>query len=491
MTMASALPLGGVFAAAAEGAEPFSRSTVIERARALAAEAFAAPKPGVPETLTSLSYSQYQGIRFREDQRLFTNPPSGFSVDLFHSGFIFNVPVEIFRVRDGEAEKIVYSPDLFTFQDMEPPAPDLDVEFAGFRARTAINRPDVMDEFLVFAGASYFRAVAKGQVYGLSARGLAIGTAEAEGEEFPFFRAFWLERPSDGRMVVHALLDSRSASGAYRFTVRPGAATQMDVEATLFARKEIRHLGVAPLTSMFLFNAKDRVGHDDFRPSIHDSDGLAIWNGGGERIWRPLNNPRLLQISAFTDNGPRGFGLIQRERRFSEYEDLEAHYHKRPSLWVEPIGDWGKGDVNLVEIPTSEEIHDNIVAYWRPADPLAAGTETHFTYRLTWGWDAPADPDMLRVVRTLEGAGSKSGWRRFTVDFARPEGAATTDGLTLEISASVGALERAIMMDNPEIGGVRVAFELDPGAHDIVEIRAGLRREGAAASEVWAFGWTA
>ncbi len=230
--------------------------------------------------------------------------------------------------------------------------------------------------------------------------------ASADGEEFPFFRTFWLEKPADGRMVIHALLDSQSLTGAYRFTVRPGAQTQIDVEAILFARAEVTRLGLAPLTSMYLFGSADRGTWDDPRLSVHNSDGLAIWNGKDERLWRPLQNPRLLQISSFADTGPRGFGLIQREKRFSEYEDLDGLYHIRPSLWVEPIGDWGPGSVVLVEIPSDREINDNVVAFWRPEAPIAAGDEMTLTYRLTWGWDGPIPPGLLRVTRTLSGAGS-------------------------------------------------------------------------------------
>lgn len=469
----------------------FNRGTVVERARALAAAPFAWPDPPLTGELKNLSYSQYQGIRFREDRRLFTDPPSGFSIDLLHSGFIFNVPVEMFLVQDGQARKLAYDPSLFTFQDSAPPEPGTALEFAGFRARSAINKPDVMDEFLVFAGASYFRAVAKDQIYGLSARGLAVNTATEEGEEFPFFRAFWLEQPGEGRMVVHALLDGPSASGAFRFTIRPGTETQMDVEATVFARTDIASLGIGPLTSMHLYNAKDRYGYDDFRPSIHDSDGLAIWNGTGERLWRPLHNPERLQISGFADNGPRGFGLIQRERRFSEYEDLEAAYHKRPSLWVEPIGDWGKGAVVLVEIPTLEEIHDNIVAFWRPEQPMLAGDETSFTYRLHWGRDIAADPALLRVVRTLSGRGG-SGARRFAIDFADASGKAPpAASLSLAVHASGGTVLHPILMDNPETGAVRAAFEMDPGGADLVELRADLSRGADPAGESWLYRWTA
>jgi glucans biosynthesis protein len=490
--LAAAVPslLGGRWLGAAEPTA-FNRGVVVERARALAAAPFAWPEPPLTSALKDLSYSQYQGIRFREDRRLFTDPPSGFSVDLFHSGFIFNVPVEIFLVEGDQASKLAYDPGLYTFQDSAPPEPGTPLEFAGFRARTALNKPDVMDEFLVFAGASYFRAVAKDQIYGLSARGLAVNTATEEGEEFPFFRAFWLEQPGEGRMVVHALLDGPSVSGAFRFTIRPGAETQMDVEATLFARADIASLGIGPLTSMHLYDSKDRYKYDDFRPSIHDSDGLAVWNGSGERLWRPLHNPERLQLSGFNDNGPRGFGLIQRERRFSEHEDLEAAYHKRPSLWVEPIGDWGKGAVVLVEIPTQEEIHDNIVAFWRPEQPLLAGTETNFTYRLHWGWDIAADPELLRVVRTLSGR-SGSGARRFVIDFSDAEGKAPpAESLTLAVHASAGTVLHPILMDNSEAGAVRAAFELDPGSENLVELRVDLSRGADPAGESWLYRWTA
>lgn len=366
------------------------------------------------------------------------------------------------------------------------------MEFAGFTAQTALNRPDVLDDFLVFAGASYFRAIAKGQVFGLSARGLAIGTAEQQGEEFPFFRSFWLERPGDGRMVIHALLDGPSASGAFRFTVRPGDQTVIDVEATIFARADIAALGLAPLTSMFLFDAKERRGYDDYRPAVHNSDGLAIWNGGGERIWRPLHNPRLLQVSTFSDNGPRGFGLIQREKRYSEYEDLGAAYHRRPSLWVEPIGDWGKGHVVLVEIPSAVEIHDNMVAFWRPEQAMTAGSETSLTYRLTWGWDAPATPGMLSVARTLSGQGAKEGTRRFVVDYVDPAGpmSAGPEQFAANITASAGSASNVSIVANPQIGGIRVAFDFDPQSGQSADLRMDLLQGGRAAGEVWVYRWT-
>ena len=249
----------------------------------------------------------------------------------------------------------------------------------------------MFDEIAVFQGASYFRGVSKGQVYGLSARGLAIDTAQPGGEEFPFFRAFWLETPvpTARQTIVHALLDSPSATGAYTFRIAGGKPTTMDVEVKLFTRKQIEHVGVAPLTSMFLFSGNGRERIDDFRPAVHDSDGLAIADANGERVWRPLANPRRLQVSAFSVKELAGFGLIQRQRNFPSFEDLEARYERRPSAWVEPVGSWGSGAVHLVEIPSEEEIHDNVVAFWRPQEPYKQGSAYTFAYRLTWPDQAP------------------------------------------------------------------------------------------------------
>ena len=291
-------------------------------------------------------------------------------------------------------------------------------------------------------------------------------------------------------MVVHSLLDGPSAAGAYRFTMRPGDITQIDVEATIFAREDMPHLGLAPLTSMFLFDAKDRAEHDDFRLGVHDSDGLAMWNGSDERLWRPLHSPRLLQISAFADSGPRGFGLIQRERDFEQYEDLASMYHKRPTLWVEPIGDWGKGHVVLVEIPTNDEIHDNIVAYWRPDDQVAAGSEIALTYRLSWGWDTPDLNGLLKVARTLTGAGNQ-GRRRFVVDFSG-EGEQTVRASAVQIvaQASPGSLHDTTVYENPEINGLRLSFDLDPEGADVVELRLELRSGDRRIAETWIYRWS-
>ena len=224
----------------------------------------------------------------------------------------------------------------FSLQDHRVPL-NAPLSFSGFRIHAPLNVPGRYDEFMVFQGSSYFRGLGKGHSYGLSARGLAISTGSSRPEEFPLFRAFWIERPRHAQSItVHALLDSPSVTGAYTFQIWPGAETRMDVAAELFPRCDLTEVGLAPLTSMFLKDTHDDDGPADFRPAVHDSDGLAVWNARGERLWRPLVSPRQVQNTTLLDDNLRGFGLIQRARSFAAYEDLEANYHTRPSAWVEP-----------------------------------------------------------------------------------------------------------------------------------------------------------
>ncbi len=318
---------------------------------------------------------------------IWRNDPTEFRLDLFHPGFIYFEAVEVSIVENGRASRIPFSPTLFAYGDQVPALGDLDgVGFAGFRGRYPINAPGAYQEFVIFLGASYFRALARNQVYGLSARGLAINTAEPEGEEFPAFRKFWIEKPGAeaDTVVIYALLESQSATGAYRFAITPGAETVLEVEAQLFTRTSVKKMGIAPLTSMYLFNGLNRTGFDDYRLAVHDSDGLQILTGNGEWLWRPLANPAKLQISYFGDRRPRGFGLMQRSRSYEEFGDAEAKYERRPSVWIEPQGDWGDGFVELVEIPTDREINDNIVAYWRPKSAVPPGGPRQVLYRMRW-----------------------------------------------------------------------------------------------------------
>lgn len=482
-------PVAGLFGEP----HPFPDDFVIEAARELASKPFAETVVDLPPELAKLTYDQYRDIRFRLDKSIWKDDPAGFSFDLFHTGFYYKSPVDIYVVDDGQQQKVNYVPDLFTFgPSVKAPAGDKDLHYAGLRLRYPLNRSDYADEFAVFQGASYFRAVARDQFYGLSARGLAINTAQPQGEEFPLFRAFWVRKADANApsLVVYALLDSPSCTGAFRFTLRPGDETQMDVELMLFPRVDLAHVGFAPLTSMFLYDDKNRSQFDDFRLAVHDNDGLSMQTGGGEWLWRPLNNPKTLQISAFIDTSPRGFGLMQRKRNYSDFLDLEARYERRPSLWVEPVGDWGSGHVELVEIPSDREINDNIVAYWQPREVVRKGTEFPLTYRLHWCNDWPiAKPALLAQTR-FSGAGLNFDQNRrlFVIDFT---GGNLSGDLKADVTASAGTVLNAVPTYNPESGGYRLSFELDPGGAAIVELRARLTRNGTAVSETWLYRWIA
>lgn len=473
-------------------ASPFNRTILVALAEELSKQEYVPPAP-VPESASKLNYDQYRAIRFQRGASIWAHQNRTFTLDLFHPGFIFDTPVNINLVIAGIGRRVLFKNDLFEYgtQIEAPPLRDEDeAGYSGFRVRAPINKPDYSDEFLVFQGATYFRAVARDQVYGLSARGLAIRTARPEGEEFPVFTDFWIERPAERatEIVIHALLQSPSVVGAYTFTVAPGEETDMDVVATLFPRRPITNFGLAPLTSMFLFDPSVRGRFDDFRTAVHDSDGLEILTGRGERVWRPLANPRSLQVSAFLDHDPRGFGLIQRKRRFDDYQDAYAHFERRPSLWVEPHGDWGEGHVELVEIPTDREIHDNIVAYWQSATPLPAGQRSEFAYRLRWLGE-PLDNSLARVVATRSGASAANpDQREFVVDF-RGASPPPSD-VDVSVTSSGGKILSPRGAVVPETGVYRVGFELAPERENVVELRLVLTSQNQPWGETWLYRWT-
>ena len=470
----------------------FSPSTVREMARALSAKAFEPPDEKLPDALKDLNYDQYRSIRFRPERALWRDDKMPFQAQFFHRGFFYKNRVDLFEVSNGRAVSIPYRRDDFSLGQNLGQWPDADLGFAGFRIHAPINRPDYYDEVCVFLGATYFRAVAKGETYGLSARGLSIDTGETKGEEFPVFKAFWLEKPAPNAtsVVVHALLDSKSAAASYRFTIRPGEITVFDVEASLYPRVDIAHGGLAPMTSMFFFGPNDRKDHDDFRPAVHDSDGLAIFNGKGEQLWRPLNNPRDLQVSTFTDLNPRGFGLMQREKKYFAYQDLESRFERRPSLWVEPIGDWGDGAVVLFEIPTQEEIHDNIAAFWRPNQPLAAKNEHNFTYRLHWGPDTPKSDALARFTRT--GIGSRGDDSKLFVLELVGDKLKGLDPNVIKgvVTAEKSEITNIVTEPNPETGGWRLSFQCSVKSQKPIELRAVLVQNETQVSEVWVYRWT-
>ncbi len=495
----SQIPALAGAALAQEGpGEPFSFETVIGQARSAAATAFVRPQVTLTEPFADLKYDQFRAIRFRDEERLFTSG-QGFQMDLMPPGFYYQDRVEVNIVSDGMTRPLEFSTDFFHFHPRYFPYPEgrapaglaEDHGFSGIRFRHPVNRPGVWDEAMVFQGASYFRAVARDTLYGLSARGLAIGTAGPQPEEFPLFTAFWVEEPVPGArsMRLYALLDSQSVAGAYSFVTTPGVETIMEIESVLFPRVEITEAGIAPLTSMYFFGPERRAGVDDFRDAVHDSDGLRIVNGTGERVWRPLRNPPQIEASAFADENPRSFGLIQRNRDFTHFQDSEAHYEQRPSAWVEPAGNWGRGAVMLFELPTANEFADNIVAFWRPEQPLAAGSEHRFSYRLFWGQTPGEELPLARVIATRGGVSILDERERiFVVDFDL--GMINFDTLEPVIEASAGEL--AGMSISPLPGGniARVGFHLIAGELLSGELRLSLASSGVTASEIWLYRWT-
>ena len=488
----------------APAAEPRSlREIVIERARALSERAFERPASPMPAFFQELDYDAYRQIAFRNELGIWRDGPTGFELQPLHRGWYYDDRVTVRVVEDGVVSTLAYDPGLFGFGTLGRPGADVeDIGYSGIRLLAPVEEPGVAREFAVFQGASYFRAVARGLVYGLSARGIAVNTGEPEGEEFPAFTELWVEAPAPGAdgIVVHALLDGPSVTGAYRFRIAPSlgdrATTQMDVEAALFPRVDLEHVGLAPLTSMFWFSALERPEADDYRPRVHDSDGLAIFTGGGQWVWRPLSNPERLQISSF-DPGEggrvRGFGLAQRARAWDDFEDIEGGYHRRPTGWVEPGEHWPEGRVELFEIPTDDEFNDNIVAFWRPNEPPRAGSRFDVSYRLGWSGGHASGFGLLAASRSASGAHIESG-RLFVIDFS-PQGAEggalPTDPADLEavVGASQGTVSEVTLTGHPTDPGFRLSFRLEPEG-DVAEIRASVQQAGRPISETWLYRWT-
>lgn len=490
-----------------DAAEPpagggFTFGHVVELAQARASATYGPRLLSLPAPFADLTYEAYRGIRFRPDRRLWHGEGRNFSLELLPPGLVFNNAVQVSVVEDGRVVPCAFDPGIFEFDPasfdpalVEALAADPDaargLTYSGFSVRFPINSPDADDEVLIFQGGSYFRAIARDLLFGLSARGLAIRTGAPEGEEFPVFTDFWIRRPDENAssLRVHALLDSPSLAGAYDFVVRPGTETVMETRAVLFPRVELAQIGLAPLTSMYYFGPKDRTAVDDYRNAAHNSSGLEIITGRSERLWRPLTNPAALQVSVFMDENPVRFGLAQRQRSFHFYQDAQARYDRRPSAWVAPVGDWGPGGVMLVEIPTRSEFNDNIVAFWRPSAPLPAGQPFDFGYRLTWSGGTLDAPRLARVTATRSGlAADGSGERRYVVDF--DTGEREIGGLVPTASASRGEIRGTSLQRLPNAGGARVVIAFAPPSDGAAELRLLLEEAGQPASETWLFRWT-
>ncbi|ACB96995.1 glucan biosynthesis protein [Beijerinckia indica] len=486
-------------------AEPFSFTLLKDLARRRAAAPYSPPPEIDPDIIAQLGYDAWGEISFDMDHALFAEGPGRFPVSFFPLGNFFHKSVAMHVVANGTAREILYDPSYFQMP-ADSPARRLspNAGFAGLRIQEA--RDGALDwrhnDWVAFLGASYFRAIGALHQYGLSARAAALDVAVAgHAEEFPDFTGFFIEQDEtrDG-LTIYALLESPSLTGACRFVLTRDKGVTMHVDQTLSIRKPVTRFGLAPLTSMFWFSETVKPTAVDWRPEVHDSDGLAIFTGNGEHLWRPLNNPPRTMVSSFIDQHPRGFGLLQRDRIFDHYLD-GVRYDLRPSLWVEPLGEWGKGAVQLVEIPTNDEIHDNIVVMWVPEQPMTAGTELNLAYKLYWQADEPFPSPLARCIATRLGNGGQPGQprpksiRKFMVEFL---GGPLKDLLPGEkpeavLWASRGGFSyiftEAVPDDVP--GHWRAQFDFTDSApadtNDPVEMRLYLKTGNKVLSETWAF----
>ncbi len=499
------LALGGALAAAGASLEsarasaeplgppsPFAPANVLDMAHGLAKSPFKEPKSTLPDVFSNLTFEQYSAIRRKPGTAVWGDEKVGFALEPLHRGFIFATPVQLYVVENGQARRLVYDRNAFDFGKLQLPSDLPDLGFSGLRVLKAASGEGWQD-LAIFQGATFFRSLARGQGYGVEARGLSIRTGDAQGEEFPLFRALWIEKPSpaSGALIIHALLDSASLTGAFHFTLRPGDATIIDTELTLVTRVAVDHLGLGAMTATYVFGPLDHRHSDDVRPAVYDIGGLQILTGPGEWLWRPIAARDTLQISAFGDLNPRGFGLLQRARVFDDFDDDDNHWEMRPSLWIEPIGDWGEGELLLIEIPSDSENNDNVIAQWRPKAGLAEGATVSFAYRQFWCWTPPARPGLATVVSSRAGKLGKR--RRFIVEFvadlfADPLKAAQ---VTASIEAAQGQIVATRLFPYHDRRSIRVVFDLDPGSESYSELRLVLKTGGQPVSETWLYRWTA
>lgn len=477
-------------------------SYIEQLAEELSQEPYQSLANEVPEVLKNMDYDDYRKIRFNEDSTLWRDEGMPFQAQFFHLGYLFKEPVELNEFTNTHAQRIPYVKEFFDssdFVDLQKQLPS-SLDYAGFKLLYQLEPESKRyDELVSFLGASYFRALGKDMHYGLSARGLAIDCGLGSPEEFPRFTRFWLGKPlgDSEQMTLFALLDSESVTGAYAFTLLPGKATRIDVKSTIFVRKEMKSFGLAPITSMFWFGENSAVKPSDYRPEVHDSDGLLIEAGDGDLTWRPLDVGSRSRHSYFKEETPRGFGLLQRDRGFESYQDLEAEYHRRPSLWVEPKGDWGKGSVRLLELPTNSEFDDNVVAFWEPAKKPKKGAVLKYDYSLHWTKDgAPVERKAPYAVST------RSGYKDdretdvvYILEFAAGENYEFSSENKPSLDANIvgdASLVFADVVWNPQLktwrATLRVHGEEDLG--DVVEISCQLNFGDDVSSERWSYQWT-
>ena len=472
----------------------FSFNDVIERARAAAVSPYTDNAPAPGGALSRLTYDQYRKIRFDSRRAVWADQNSPFRLEVLPAGFLFSAPVRVYLVQDGAVSEVLAGADSF-LNDSGVSLPDgRPVPLSGMRVVTRLNTPSGWDEFLVFQGASYFRAVPRNSTYGLSSRGLVIQPEKGAAEEFPAFTAFWVQKPGadDTSLAVYALLESPSVTGAYQFTVTPGDRTTILVKAVIFAREDVAGAGIAPLTSMFYFNGSNAFRTDDFRNGSHDSDGFYAVLGSGETIWRQLINPTAVSYASFTAERPQLFGLLQRARDTQAYGDFEAQYEKRPSAWIVPGTDWPEGSADMIEIPSGNDTNDNIVTFWKLRNTLAKGSSAAFSYTLVLSRDEPQS-ELAPVSETRSGlpAYGDRSYRIFVVGFLNKNGRLpAVKDIGIDVQNSSGTVSGAHLESDPVTGGVRLSFELHPEQGKTAELRARLTYRGTPVSETWLYRWS-
>jgi glucans biosynthesis protein len=505
-------PVGEALAAEPDGLQfepplPFSYELFKSQARERAHAPYQPPHRPSPDVLQRINYEEWGKIRYRDDYALFAKGPGPFPVTFFHLGLFFQKAVGMHVVEGDQSRQIIYEQAYFEMP-ANSPARELPpgAGFAGIRIQESRN--GALDwrknDWVAFLGAAYFRAIGELRQYGLSARGIALDVAVADRpEEFPDFTQFYIDSAPDGQtLTLYALMEGPSIVGAYRFLMTRGKDVVMDIESSLFVRAQVSRFGIAPLTSMYWYSETKKDTAIDWRPEVHDSDGLEMWTGNGERLWRPLNNPPRIMVSAFSDNNPRGFGLMQRDRVFDHYLD-GVYYDRRPSLWLEPMpgpgGEgWGKGSIQLCEIPTDDEIHDNVVAMWVPAEPVPAGAELLLNYKLYWVANAPFPSDLAITVATRLGRGGQPGQprpkgvRKFMVEWLGGPLASLPYGVKPDLVVSTsrgtfGPYQLVEAMPDGVAGHWRAQFDLIVDGTDPVELRAFLKSGGATLTETWMF----
>jgi glucans biosynthesis protein len=472
---------------------PFSRDMIVEFARSLATKPYTPPPTDLPPPFANLTYEQFVGIKTKPGSAIWAGDNKSFCIEPLHRGNIFTTAVDLFVIENGTATRVAYDQNRFDYGGLKIPEKLPDIGYSGFRVlHAAPGGPEA--ELAIFQGASFYRAVAAGQNLGVTARGLSIRTADPRGEEFPAFRSFWIEKPAAGAnaLVIHALLDSPSVAGVYHFTLRPGEATIIDTELTLFARTTVDHYGLAGFAAASLFTPLDRRRPDDLRSMVSAANGLQMLTGAGEWLWRPVSNREELQFSSFVDVNPKGFGALIRNRDVADYQDDDQHWERRPSLWSEPLGEWGEGAIQLVEIPSESENNENIVAYWRPKAPLVGGATAPFAYRQFWCWEPPSRPPMAIARHSRSGRVPGSKLRRFVVVFYGDVlgDQEKTARLSAALTTSPGSATNVRTFINTQAKTCRVVFDVDPAGENFCELRLVLRAGEEPISETWLYRWT-